>query len=212
MANLPPLWGSFPWLSPMSQFSSVFWINIHYLPTATFFCRWLSATQKCLQETVVEYNSTGHGLILGENSEVQEYRSEKRLNCWALQRWGFLCRAGYSKHGGTWNDEGRVGKGEREIGIQSLRFLWMHEMGDFNPCSCYLSAFITLLCISSPESFQGDLYHLIKYIFFSGKRSLCIQKEKNVLLLLLKFVGGKKIIRALFVKHRVKFLRSYGEC
>lgn len=104
----------------------------------------------------------------------------------------FLCRAEYSKHGRTWKEEGRVGKGEREIGIQSLRFLWMHEMGDFNPCSCYLSAFITLLCISSPESFQGDLYHLIKYIFFSGKRSLCIQKEKKSLTAITEVCGRKK--------------------
>lgn len=196
MASLPPLWGPFLWLSPISQFTSVFGINIHYFPTATCFYVWLSVTQKCLQETLVEYNSTGHGLILGKNSEVPEYRSEKRLNCWVLQRWGFLCRAGYSKHWRTRNGEGRVGKGVRERAMQDLRFLWMYEMGDFNSCSCYLSAFITLSCMSSPESFQGDLYHLINYFFFSEKRNFCIQKggKKKSLTAITEVCGRKKIL------------------
>lgn len=152
------------------------------------------------------------GLILGKSSEVPECRSEKRRNCWVLQRWGFLCRAGYNKHGRAWNGEGRVGKAVREGAIQSLRFLWVHKMGDFNSCSCYLSAFITLLCISSLESFQGDLYHLIKYMFFSEKRNVCIQKGKKCLTATTEVCGRKKIIRVLFLKHRVKLLRSYVGC
>lgn len=184
-------------------------------PTAACFYGWLSVTQRCLQKIWVEYNCTGHGLILGKNSEVPEYRSEKRLNCWVLQRWAFLCRAGYGKHGRTWNGEGRVGNGVRERAIQSLKFLWVYEMvrWEINSCSGHPSAFITWLCISSPESFQGHLYHLVKYFFiFSKKNNLCIQKGKKCLTAITKVCGRNKLITALFLKRGVKFLRSYVGC